>query len=137
MNYLKIGLLTMFLLAGCAYNQYQSDIAASEYSVVKRHADAGAAYVGEWTAASKIGVRSIKIKGDGRLKVCLAPSSGTNEGKVYLDNGEPAIIMNTGAKVKFLAVDKEFLMLDIYGQQEKYYAGLVPVECVSAFKNFE
>lgn len=137
MKYFTACLLSVLLLAGCAYNQYQDDIAENQYYQKQTHADANAAYVGEWTAATNIGVRSIKIREDGRVKVCLAPSSGTKDGKVYLENGTPAIIMDTGAKVKIISTDRDFLLLEIYGKQEKYHAGLVDDACVSAFNNFE
>jgi hypothetical protein len=137
MKYFKACLLATIMLAGCTLNQYQDDIADNQYHQKQTHADANAPYVGEWTAATNIGIRSIKIKEDGRIKVCLAPSSGTNEGKVYMDNGMPAIIIKTGAKVKIISTSKDFLLLEVYGNQEKYHAGLVDDACVSAFSHFE
>lgn len=131
-----IGLLLVGVLAGCAYEKFQSDLLANAYARTESLADAGAAYVGEWTAPFAGEMRSIKIREDGRVKVCLAPSGGTSEGKVYLDNGVPAIIMESGAKVRILATDREFLLLDIYGDQARYYAGPVDEACVSSFRNF-
>ena len=136
MEQIKYSLLTVVLLAGCAFNQYQGDLADNQYNNKQRHTDSSAPYVGEWTAASKVGIRSIKIKEDGRIKVCLSPSSGVTFGKVYLDNGAPAFIFQTGAKAQIISRDEDSLLLNIYGAQEKYYSGLVPDECVSAFNNF-
>lgn len=137
MKFVRAGLFSVLLFAGCAFNQYQSDIADNQYHEKQIHADPAAAYVGEWTAGTHVGLRSIKIKPDGSIKVCLPSSSGTTEGKVYIDNGMPAFIIKTGAKVKIISMDKDFLLLEVYGKQEKYYAGPVPDACVSAFHNFE
>lgn len=134
---LLVVLLAALFVAGCAFNQYQGDIADDQYDEKQTFPNPSAAYVGEWTGGSKVGIRSIKIKEDGRIKVCMSPSAGTMDGKVYLDNGEPAIIMKTGAKAKFISMAKDALLVEIYGKQEKYYAGLVPEECVSAFVNFK
>ena len=103
MQHFVVCLLSAALVAGCAFNQYQDDISNNQYFKTKTHADANAAYVGEWTAATNIGIRSIKIKEDGRIKVCLASSSGTEDGKIYMDNGKPAIIIRTGAKVTIVS----------------------------------
>ena len=137
MQHFVVCLLSAALIAGCAFNQYQNDISNNQYYKTQTHADANAAYVGEWTAATNIGIRSIKIKEDGRIKVCLASSSGTEDGKVYMDSGKPAIIIRTGAKVTIVGMDKDFLLLEVYGKQEKYHAGLVDAACVPAFKNFD
>jgi hypothetical protein len=136
MKCLKYALLSVLFVAGCAYNQYQGDIAYDQFNEKQTFADSSAAYVGEWTGGSALGIRSIKIREDGKIKVCMSPSAGTMDGKVYLENGEPAIIMKTGAKAKFISMNKDALLLEIYGKQEKYYAGLVPEECVPAFVNF-
>ena len=136
MKQIKYCLLSVVLLAGCAFNQYQGDVGANQYNDKQIHADSSAPYVGEWTAASNVGIRSIKIKEDGRIKVCLSPSSGVTSGKVYMDNGAPAFIFQTGAKAQIISRGEDSLLLNIYGAQEKYYSGLVPDECVSAFINF-
>ena len=136
MKQIKYSLLTVVLLAGCAFNQYQGDVGDNQYNEKQRHADSSAPYVGEWTASSKVGIRSIKIKADGRIKVCLSPSSGVTFGKVYIDNGAPAFIFQTGAKAQIISRDEDSLLLNIYGAQEKYYSGLVPDECLSAFTHF-
>ena len=137
MKNIKFGLLLVVLLAGCALNQYQSDVGDNQYSEKQIHEDPSAAYVGEWTAATNVGVRSIKIEEKGRIKVCLSPSYGTANGKVYMDNGTPTFILETGAKVNIVSVDKESLWLKIYGKQEQYYAGLVPDECATVFMNIK
>ncbi len=145
MKHLKCILLAVVFLAGCTFNQYQSDVAENQYNEKQLHADSSAPYVGEWTALSNIGIRSIKIKEDGRIKVCLTPSSGTTFGKVYLDGETPAFIFQTGAKARIISQEKDFLLLEIYGKEEKYYAGIVPNkyyagivpnECKTAFLNF-
>ncbi|GEM_PF-2494446 len=130
--------LAVFLLSGCLQARYYADVAENQYLLVPAHADRQAPYVGEWTAMTKIGVRSIKILGDGRAKICLAgEGAGTTDAKVYLDNGRPALIVNTGARVAILEANKEFLLLNIYGGEEKYYAGQVHQSCWSAFDNFK
>ena len=65
MKLIKHSLLAVVLLAGCAFNQYQGDVGDNQYNEKQRHADSSAPYVGEWTASSKVGIRSIKIKADG------------------------------------------------------------------------
>lgn len=124
------------LLLGCAQMHYQQDVATNEFREKSIHADADAAYVGEWTALTDVGVRSLKIKEDGRIKICLSPSTGTEEGKVYLNNGTPAFIIETGAKVEIVSIDKDLLIVDVYGRQDKYYAGQVPEACAKVFKLF-
>lgn len=136
MKRLAAGLAAALMLAGCALNRYQSDISNNRYAEKQRYADAQAPYVGEWTASSKIGIRSVKIKADGSLKVCLSTSGGTKTGKVYLEDGVPALILETGAKVGIIEANSEFLILDVYGDRDTYYAGLVQDECISAFSNF-
>jgi hypothetical protein len=68
--------------------------------------------------------------------VCLSPSSGTTAGKVYIENGKPTLMIGTGAKARIVSVDKDFLSLDLYGKQEKYFAGQIPEACSTAFRNF-
>ncbi|MDH3545181.1 MAG: hypothetical protein OEM65_08660, partial [Desulfuromonadales bacterium] len=77
-----------------------------------------------------------KIKEDGNLLVCLSPSSGTTAGKVYIEKGKPAFIIRTGAKARVISVDKDFLSIELYGKQEKYYADQIPDACSTAFRNF-
>lgn len=136
MQRLMIGITVLALLCGCAQNRLQSDFATNAFVEKQVYADAGANYVGEWTASTKIGIRSIKIRGDGLAKVCLA-GSGTTDGKVYLENAVPALIVKSGAKVAIIEANKDFLLLNIYGNEEKYYAGQVHETCQSAFANFK
>lgn len=136
MQQISIFIVMVSLLCGCVQNRFQSDLAENVFSETKAYVDAGAVYVGEWTASTKIGIRSIKIRGDGLAKVCLA-GSGTTDGKVYLEGLVPALIFKSGARVKFIEVNKEFLLLNIYGSEEKYYAGQVHDSCLSAFANFK
>ncbi len=137
MKYCKFSLFLILLLAGCALNQYQSDVGDNQYLKEQIHADPFATYVGEWATVTNVGTRAIKIKDDGRIKVCLSPSYATTNGKVYMANGTPAFILESGAKVKIISMDKDSLLLDIYDKQEKYYAGLIPLECATVFTNFE
>lgn len=127
----------VIFLFGCVQARFQADVAENEFAVKQAHADRQAVYVGEWTASTKLGVRSVKILGDGRAKICLAgDGAGTTDAKIYLDDGRPAMIVKTGAKVRMEEANKEFLLLDIYGGLEKYYAGQVHESCQSAFANF-
>ena len=135
-NYFKLSLVLFILLAGCNFNQYQRDTADNQYYEQNIHADPSAAYVGEWTGETDIGRRSIKIKEDGNLLVCLSPSSGTTEGKVYIENGKPTFMVGTGAKARIVSVSEDFLSLEIYGKQEKYFADQIPDACSAAFRNF-
>ena len=137
MKYIRSCLFLVLLFAGCTFNQYQSDVADNQYYEKQKHKDPSAAYVGEWNAPFNGGMRSIKINEDGRIKVCLSPSSGITDGKVYLDNGTPVFMLKTGAKAKIISMDKDTLLLEIYGKREKYYGGLVPDACTSAFTSFK
>jgi len=136
MKHIKYILLSVVLLAGCAFNQYQNDVVDNQYNEKQLYADSSAPYVGEWTASSNVGIRSIKIKEDGRIKVCLSPSSGTTFGKVYLEGEKPAFIFQAGGKAQIISREKDILLLQIYGKEEKYYAGMVPEECKTAFSSF-
>jgi hypothetical protein len=136
MKHIRYILLSVVLLAGCAFNQYQSDVVDNQYNGKQLHADSSAPYIGEWTASSNVGIRAIKIKEDGRVKVCLSPSSGITFGKVYMDGETPAFIFQSGGKAQIVSQEKDILLLDIYGKEEKYYAGMVPDECKTAFLNF-
>jgi len=113
-----------------------NDIADNQYNERQIYADPSAAYVGEWTAATDIGFRSIKVKADGKIKECLSPSSGTTEGKVYIEEGSPAFMIKNGAKTQVVSIEEDLFYLNRYGEQEKYYAGPVPDACATAFKNF-
>ena len=137
MNFLRGLLLAVVFLAGCSVDRYQADVSNNRYGATKPFADPRAAYVGEWTGQSDVGKRSIKIREDGLMKVCLSPSSGTAEGKVFLEDGVPAFMVQTGAKIRILEMNREYLLLDVYGNEEKYYAGLVDEFCAPAFKNFD
>jgi hypothetical protein len=137
MKYIRSCLFLVLLFAGCTFNQYQSDVADNQYYEKQKHKDPSAAYVGEWNAPFNGGMRSIKINEDGRIKVCLSPSSGITDGKVYLDNGTPGFMLKTGAIAKIISINKDSLLLEIYGKREKYYVGLVPDACTSAFINFK
>ena len=136
MKYVIIAMCFSGLLLGCAQMKYQKDLSSNEFREKTIHADANAAYVGEWTALTDVGVRSLKIKEDGRIKICLSPSTGTEDGKVYINNGTPAFIIETGAKVEIISIDKDLLIVDVYGRQDKYYAGQVPEACAKVFKLF-
>ena len=141
MKQIKFSLFSLLLLAGCSafsqYNQYQNDLEDNQYYTKQIHADPAAAYLGEWTATINVGTRSIKINEDGRIKVCLSPSVGTANGEVYLDNGTPVFILESGAKARILKIDKESLLLEIYGKHEKYYRQQLPEACKSVFTNFK
>ena len=136
MKHTIIAIFFSGLLLGCAQMKYQRDVSSNEYEEKMIYADANAAYVGEWTALTNVGVRSLKIKEDGRIKICLSPSTGTEDGKVYFDNGTPAFIIETGAKVEIVSMNRDLLVLDVYGRLDKYYAGQVPEECAKVFKLF-
>ena len=136
MKHIRYILFSVVLLASCAFNQSQRDVADNQYNEKQLHADSSAPYVGEWTASSNVGIRSIKIKEDGRIKVCLSPSSGITFGKVYLDGETPAFIFQAGGKAQIISREKDILLLGIYGKEEKYYAGRVPDECKTAFLSF-
>ncbi len=141
MKHIKFILLSTLLLAGCEtfsqYNQYQNDVEDNQYYSQQVHADPAAAYVGEWTATTGVGMRAIKIKEDGRIKVCLSPSGGTANGEVHLANNTPVFILESGAKARILSMEKESLLLEIYGKHERYYRDLVPDTCKSIFTNFK
>jgi hypothetical protein len=130
-------LLTASLLFGCAYNQYEKDTVNNQFFERTTHADPSADYVGEWTAPTKIGFRSLKILEDGRILVCLSPRSGLMQGKVYLENESPAFMIKNGAKAKIISIAENLMILEMYGKQEQYYKDTVPDECVLHFKEFK
>ena len=137
MNFFRGLLLGVVLLSGCSVDRYQNDVANNRYGAIRPFADPRAAYVGEWTGQSSVGTRSIKIREDGFMKICLSPSSGTAEGKVFLEDGAPAFMVQTGAKIRILEMTRDHLLLDVYGSEERYHAGMVDEFCAPAFKNFD
>ena len=138
MRPLFVFLFSVLLFSGCTTNPEMNDIINNQYEDVKIYTDSTARYVGEWVGDEKSKLKPIKITKDGKILMCLTKKGSVNvNGKVYIADGEIFLIFEGGTRYKIINVDKESMLLDYYGDEYKYYAGIVPVKCLEAFKNFE
>jgi len=135
---LFVFLFSVLLFSGCTTNPEMNDIINNQYEDVKIYSDSNARYVGEWVGDEKSKLKPIKITKDGKILMCLTKKGSVNvNGKVYIADGEIFLIFEGGTRYKIISVDKESMLLDYYGDEYKYYAGIVPDKCLEAFKNFE
>ena len=131
-------LFSVLLFSGCTTNPEMNDIINNQYEDIKIYSDSYAMYVGEWVGDEKSKLKPIKITKDGKILMCLTKKGSINvNGKVYIADGEIFLIFEGGTRYKIISVDKESMLLDYYGDEYKYYAGIVPDKCLEAFKNFE
>jgi len=137
-RHLFVCLFLVFLFSGCTTNPEMNDIINNQYEDIKIYSDSGAMYVGEWVGDEKSKLRPIKILEEGRILMCVPKKGSVNvNGKVYIQDGEMFFIFEGGTRYKIKSVDKESMLLDYYGDEYKYHAGIVPDKCLEAFKNFE
>ena len=138
MRHLLVGLISVWLLSGCMTNQKMQDIIDNQYEDKKIYADAGANYVGEWVGDEKSSLMPMKIKKDGNILMCATKKNQLNvNGKVYLENGKTMFIFEGGSKYTLESVENNVMILNYYGDKDKYYLGTVPDKCLKAFKDFE
>jgi len=131
-------LFSVLLFSGCTTNPEMNDIINNQYEDVKIYSDSNARYVGEWVGDEKSKLKPIKITKNGKILMCLTKKGSVNvNGKVYIADGEIFLIFEGGTRYKIISFDKESMLLDYYGDEYKYYAGIVPDKCLEAFKNFE
>jgi hypothetical protein len=70
--------------------------------------------------------------------MCVSKKKHDNvNGKVYIENGVTKFIFEGGTQYEFVSADDKHMTLDYYGEENRYYAGLIPDKCIEAFKNFE
>ena len=138
MRHLFVCLISVMLFSGCATNSAMKDIIDNQYEDKKIYADASAIYVGEWVGDEKSSSMPIKITKDGKILMCVMKKGHLNvNGKVYIENGDTMFIFDGGTKYKLDSVNNNLMILDYYGEKNKYYEGIVPDKCLEAFKNFE
>ena len=119
MRHLLVVILCTLSLVGCSFHNEQNDLADNHYYVVKRHADPLANYVGDWSINSKNWLKKLIINKDGSIKIVLHPEYGVIDGKVFIDDDRPHIILRDGAKAEIVSVEQESLRIETYGKQEQ------------------
>ena len=131
-------LISVFLFSGCNTSTAMKDIIDNKYEDKKIYEDINAIYVGEWVGEEKSSIKPIKITKDGKILMCVMKKNYLNvKGKVYIENGEPMFIFEGGTRFKIDSVNNDLMLLDYYGEKIRYYSGIVPDQCLDAFKNFE
>ena len=114
------------------------DIIDNKYEDKKIYADKGASYVGEWVGEVDTSSKPIKITPDGKILMCVMKKNYHNvNGKVYIENGEIMFIFEGGTRYKFDTLKNDIMILDYYGEKIRYYSGIIPDQCLDAFKKFE
>ena len=138
MRCLFVCLISVSWLYGCTNSQIMNDIINNQFDDKQIYADATAGYVGEWISDAEASANPLKITKDGRILMCVLKKKAENvDGKVYIEHGDTTFIFAGGTRYKVVSVDNNLMILDYYGKEHKYYAGIVPDKCVVAFKNFE
>jgi len=132
---------TLALISGCAlvetpdFMQHQLH---NQYFEKTTHADPTAYYIGEWTAATGIGLVAIKINPNGNIKMCASNEHfGTGDGKVFKENETIKMIFDAGTQYEILSKEEDYLLITSYGQEYKHYANQVPDRCKEIFSKFE
>lgn len=119
MRYLSIAILGSLLLAGCSFHNKQNDLADNQYHKVEKHAAPSATYVGDWSVDEEKWLKKLIINKNGSTKVVLYPGLGAVDGKIFLHEGKPHLILPDGTKVEIVSVDEESLLIEAYGKQER------------------
>ena len=138
MKFLFVCLMSVFLFSGCNTSTAMKDIIDNKYENKKIHADKSASYVGEWVGEVDTSSKPIKITHDGKILMCVMKKNYHNvNGKVYIENGEIMFIFEGGTRYKFDILNNNIMTLDYYGEKIRYYSGIIPDQCLDAFKKFE
>lgn len=138
MRNLFVILISVLLLPGCTISPAMKDIIDNKYEDKKIYADKSARYVGEWVGEEETSSKPIKITEDGRILMCLIKKKYPNvNGKVYMENGETMFIFEGGSIYKLDSVNNDLMILDYYGDKINYHTGIIPDQCLDAFKKFE
>ena len=119
MRYIVI-LVCFAALSGCSFHQQQNDLADNQFFIKEKHADATATYVGAWAVDLYKWRKVLSIDATGRVKIVLAPEYGAIEGKVYMENSEPFIILKDGTKAGIVNSGEKYLLIQAYGKQEEF-----------------
>ena len=138
MKFLFVCLISVFLFSGCNTSTAMKDIIDNKYEDKKIYADKSASYVGEWVGEVDTSSKPIKITPDGKILMCVMKKNYHNvNGKVYIENGETMFIFEGGTRYKFDTLKNDIMILDYYGDKIKYHSGIIPDQCLDAFKKFE
>ena len=130
--------MSVFLFSGCNTSTAMKDIIDNKYEDKKIYADKSASYVGEWVGEVETSSKPIKITTDGKILMCVMKKNYPNvNGKVYIENGETMFIFEGGTRYKFDILSNDVMILDYYGEKIRYYSGIIPDQCLDAFKKFE
>ena len=138
MRLLFVCLTSVLLFSGCNTSPAMKDIIDNKYEDKKIYADKNAIYVGEWVGEEKSSSKPIKISKDGKVLMCVMKKNIQNvKGKVYIENGETMFIFEGGTIYKLDSVNNDLMILDYYGDKIRYQSGIIPDQCLDAFKKFE
>lgn len=138
-NMKKVYLLLAFatFLNGCA-PQYIQDLSKNQYFEKQIYADQNAYYVGEWTGATGPALTSVRINGDGNIKICSSNEYfGASNGKVFIENGKTQMIFESGTQYEIISLEEDHLLVSVYDQKYKFYSGNVPERCKPIFSAFK
>lgn len=137
-NLLLIIILVLF--SGCALEtpQFMQDQLNNQYFEKKVFADPNAYYIGEWTGATGPGLTAIKILENGKIKMCASNAHfGSSNGKIFKENEKIKMIFESGTQYEILSLKNDHLLVTVYEQEYKYYAGNVPERCIPIFSEFK
>lgn len=129
--------ISILLVTGCTPKIMQDTTMNNQYFEKDIYEDSHALYIGEWTAATEIALTAIKINEKGNIKMCSSnPHFGVANGKVFKENEKIKMIFESGVQYEILSVHKDYLNVDAYGKEHKYYSGKVPENCRDIFDRF-
>jgi hypothetical protein len=128
------------LISGCALEtpQFMQDQLNNQYLEKNIYTDPGAFYIGEWTGATGPGLAAIKINENGNIKTCSSNEYfGSSNGKVFKEDGKIKMIFESGTQYEIVSLEDNYLLVTVYNQKYKYYAGNVPDRCREMFSEFK
>jgi len=133
--------ITLALTSGCALVEtpdFMQNQLHNQYFEKTTYADPNAYYIGEWTAATGIGLVAIKINPNGNIKMCASNEHfGIGDGKVFKENETIKMIFDAGTQYEIRSLEDEYLLITSYGQEYKHYINQVPERCKEIFSKFE
>lgn len=127
------------LISGCAATRppFMQDHMVNQFFEKEVYPDQNASYIGEWTGATPLGLTSIKIIGNGKVKMCASNEYfGSLNGKVFKEEGSVKMIFESGAQYEIVSQGDNHILVTAYDQTTKYYSGNVPDSCKKTFGKF-
>lgn len=68
---------------------------------------------------------------------CSNPHFGSINGKVFKEDNKIKMIFESGSQYELITIHSDYLVLDAYGQEYKYYSERVAVNCRELFDKFK